>query len=149
LREIADRILEQVRNVDPNYPDRVQIFEPTPRTNELVQHSSTSSWTSSYSTKLRERRYEAAPPTMQYCMSADIGRDPYDCDVPDAILICMDVQVAIETQRFGFEPVACFFTARTVVRTDAINLTSSFSLTALIVQYVLVTYEVLNDAPVF
>ncbi|KAE9416775.1 hypothetical protein Angca_005932, partial [Angiostrongylus cantonensis] len=39
---------------------------------------------------------------------ADIGRDPYDCDVPDAILICMDVQVAIETQRFGFEPVgAC------------------------------------------
>ncbi|VDM60227.1 unnamed protein product [Angiostrongylus costaricensis] len=108
LREIADRILEQVRNVDPNYPDRVQIFEPTPRTNELMQHSSTSSWTSSCSTKLRERRYEAAPSTMQYCMSADIGRDPYDCDVPDAILICMDVQVAIETQRFGFDPVgAC------------------------------------------
>ncbi|KAL6736424.1 hypothetical protein Aduo_006779 [Ancylostoma duodenale] len=103
LREISDHILEQVRNVDAIYPDRVQIFEPTPR---LAEQAPPSSVTSSGSTsKHRERRYEAALPSMQYCMSADIGRDPYDSDMPDALLVCQEMQVAIETQRFGFEPV--------------------------------------------
>ncbi|KAK5985858.1 hypothetical protein GCK32_002224 [Trichostrongylus colubriformis] len=104
LREIADRVLEQVRNVDAVYPDRVQIFEPTPRFGEPVPLSSTSSASSSTAKPSRERRYEAAPPTVQYCMSADIGRDPYDCEMPDALLVCQEMQVAIETQRFGFEP---------------------------------------------
>ncbi|RCN51871.1 hypothetical protein ANCCAN_01959 [Ancylostoma caninum] len=103
LREISDHILEQVRNVDAIYPDRVQIFEPTPR---LAEQAPPSSVTSTGSTsKHRERRYEAALPSMQYCMSADIGRDPYDSDMPDALLVCQEMQVAIETQRFGFEPV--------------------------------------------
>ncbi|ETN86035.1 hypothetical protein NECAME_06110, partial [Necator americanus] len=38
-------------------------------------------------------------------MSADIGRDPYTCEMPDAVLVCQEMQVAIETQRFGFDPV--------------------------------------------
>ncbi|XGW11349.1 hypothetical protein V3C99_012672 [Haemonchus contortus] len=109
LREIVDRVLGQVRNVDAIYPDRVQIFEPSPRLGEPAPLSSTSSTSSTTATKSnRERRYEAAPLSVQYCMSADIGRDPYDCDMPDAVVICQEMQVAIETQRFGFEPVgAC------------------------------------------
>ncbi|VDM65306.1 unnamed protein product, partial [Strongylus vulgaris] len=102
LREIADHILEQVRNVDAIYPDRVQIFEPTPR---LYEQAPPSSITSSSGKKNIERRYEAALPTMQCAMSADIGRDPYESDMPDALLVCQEMQVAIETQRFGFEPI--------------------------------------------
>ncbi|VDO73333.1 unnamed protein product [Heligmosomoides polygyrus] len=104
LREIADRVMEQVRSVESIHMERVQIFEPTPRLGEPPIPSSTSS-SSSVVKANRERRYEAAAPTMQYCMSADIGRDPYDCDMPDALLVCQEMQVAIETQRFGFEPV--------------------------------------------
>ncbi|KJH51322.1 hypothetical protein DICVIV_02525 [Dictyocaulus viviparus] len=105
LREIAERISEQVRNVDPNYPDRVHVFEPNPRHTDMVHHTSTSSWTSCSSPKLHEKRYEIAASSLQYCMSADIGRDSCECDAPDALLVCLDMQVAIETQRFGFEPV--------------------------------------------
>ncbi|KAK6011660.1 hypothetical protein OSTOST_23246 [Ostertagia ostertagi] len=42
LREIVDRVLEQVRNVDAVYPDRVQIFEPTQRLVEAPPLSSAS-----------------------------------------------------------------------------------------------------------
>ncbi|WKX97226.1 hypothetical protein Q1695_013136 [Nippostrongylus brasiliensis] len=105
LREIADHVMDQVRVVDSVYLDRVQIFEPTPRSAEPGIPSSTSSSSSTIKASNRERRYESAVPATQYCMSADIARDPYDCEMPDALLVCQEMQVAIETQRFGFEPV--------------------------------------------
>ncbi|VDL65576.1 unnamed protein product [Nippostrongylus brasiliensis] len=97
--------MDQVRVVDSVYLDRVQIFEPTPRSAESAMPSSTSSSSSTIKASNRERRYESAVPATQYCMSADIARDPYDCEMPDALLVCQEMQVAIETQRFGFEPV--------------------------------------------
>uniref|UniRef100_A0A1I7X9M9 DH domain-containing protein n=1 Tax=Heterorhabditis bacteriophora TaxID=37862 RepID=A0A1I7X9M9_HETBA len=53
-------------------------------------------------------RFEAASPRVPYSMQADIGVDPDKCDVPDLLLVCMVQDVAVETLRFGFDPVgAC------------------------------------------